>query len=388
MYTLIAFKLGLQIGKLLLRIFKFDQDIFFFFSSYTIGGADRVHSRIVSCLKSYKKIVFFTEKSPNHKFRKFFQAKNLDIYFFYRFRLIFKGLLLGCFSEIINSKKNVIVFGSNSRLFYDLIPYFRKEVIVVDLLHSFGVGFDSYSLSHIKRINKRIVIISKTVSDLEKQYKENNIDKIYLEKVKVVENKVPVPNRQIHEINRNDFTVLFVGRDSPEKRAHMVERIAEKCLENNLPVNFLAVGLRLKSKLPNIKSLGNIDSDEEMDELYNKAAVLLNVSKSEGFPLTVMECMARGVPPIVTDVGGLSMHIKNGINGVLISPNQEEADLARNFYLEIARLYKDLKYLERLRNNCCLYASQNFDNKNYCFEINNFFNELKHDKNISLNGKF
>ena len=48
--------------------------------------------------------------------------------------------------------------------------------------------------------------------------------------------------------------------------------------------------------------------------------LFINVSESEGIPVSIMEAMSFGIPVIATDVGGTSEIVENCYNGVLIEP--------------------------------------------------------------------
>lgn len=50
----------------------------------------------------------------------------------------------------------------------------------------------------------------------------------------------------------------------------------------------------------------------------NGVSVFLNVSSSEGLPVSVMEACSCGVPVIATDVGGTGEIVKDGVNGFLL----------------------------------------------------------------------
>ncbi len=53
----------------------------------------------------------------------------------------------------------------------------------------------------------------------------------------------------------------------------------------------------------------------------NSFDFLLNVSSSKSLPVTMMECMARGMPVIATDVGGVCGTVENGKNGFMLKPD-------------------------------------------------------------------
>ncbi|RJP16217.1 MAG: glycosyltransferase [Candidatus Abyssobacteria bacterium SURF_5] len=63
-----------------------------------------------------------------------------------------------------------------------------------------------------------------------------------------------------------------------------------------------------------------------VNALQRKADVVLQKSLREGFGLTVAEAMWKGTPVIGGDVGGIRLQIEDGVNGYLVSSNEEAAD--------------------------------------------------------------
>ena len=51
----------------------------------------------------------------------------------------------------------------------------------------------------------------------------------------------------------------------------------------------------------------------------NEFDLFINVSKSEGLPVSMMEAMGNGIPVLGPDVGGIGEIVKDKVNGVLIS---------------------------------------------------------------------
>lgn len=67
---------------------------------------------------------------------------------------------------------------------------------------------------------------------------------------------------------------------------------------------------------------GFVDNDQ-LHSIYQemKAMVFINVSESEGLPVSIMEAESVGMPIIATNVGGTREAIEDGCNGILLNAN-------------------------------------------------------------------
>jgi len=84
--------------------------------------------------------------------------------------------------------------------------------------------------------------------------------------------------------------------------------------KNNI-VNFIK-----NNKIRNITFLGEIEYSK-MPEIYNEADILLNTTNTDNFPRCILEAFASGLVVVATKVGGIPYMIKDGINGLLVEPN-------------------------------------------------------------------
>lgn len=78
-----------------------------------------------------------------------------------------------------------------------------------------------------------------------------------------------------------------------------------------------------KSLTEYVELLGAV-SEERIRQGLEEAHIFALASLNEGISVAVMEAMAMEMPVIVTDVGGMSELIDNGIDGILIPPEQPE----------------------------------------------------------------
>jgi len=105
------------------------------------------------------------------------------------------------------------------------------------------------------------------------------------------------------------------------------------------------------NKLPGnveINLLGSV-SNKEIHKFYKQhgAHIFVNVSESEGVPVSIMEAMSYGIPIIATDVGGVS-EIVNDDTNILLNKNFEVNELSQAFR-EIYFMSDELYFEKRLK---------------------------------------
>lgn len=77
--------------------------------------------------------------------------------------------------------------------------------------------------------------------------------------------------------------------------------------------------------------VGNLSNDEVRAwHAENPASVFVNVSESEGVPVSIMEALAQGLPIVATDVGGNSelLDVAGGMFDGLLPPTPTAAEIA------------------------------------------------------------
>lgn len=91
-----------------------------------------------------------------------------------------------------------------------------------------------------------------------------------------------------------------------------IKKLAKEKLPENIKYEF-------KGRVPN----------SEIYDYYNENNInlFINVSESEGLPVSIMEAISFGVPVIATDVGGTNEIVSDGENGFLLDKNFEAKEL-------------------------------------------------------------
>ncbi|PLT35729.1 glycosyltransferase [Bacillus sp. V5-8f] len=122
----------------------------------------------------------------------------------------------------------------------------------------------------------------------------------------------------------------------PVKRIHLLAEALKHC---HFPVEWTHIGDgpergRIESivkTLPEqikVNMLGNKTNDQIMEQYRsNDYDLFVNVSESEGIPVTIMEAFSFGIPVLATDVGGTS-ELVNAENGKLLNKDIEPLDIA------------------------------------------------------------
>ncbi|EFH5474660.1 glycosyltransferase, partial [Escherichia coli] len=68
------------------------------------------------------------------------------------------------------------------------------------------------------------------------------------------------------------------------------------------------------------------ENDQELISLIDKCKIYLLTSSQEGFSLPPLECMARGVIPVVFECGGPEIYIEDGLNGFIVNTIDEASE--------------------------------------------------------------
>lgn len=341
------------------RQLKKKRDLYFFCHAWSFGGAERVHIDILNLFKAQNPICFITDRSKNEGFRKEFEAA-ADVINLGRWteKKSYKNHLLKKIAKTVNSQKTPTVFGNNSLFMYELTPFLASHVKVVDLTHNFSdfkEGAEWYSLPYVPRLGKRIVVGNHLIDQFSTLYQANNIPQHYLDKIIVIKNKI-VANDSLPEKNYDvKLQILFVARNSPEKRVSVLLKTAELCVQMKLPVEFKMIGNYddLKTSIPsNTSIIGAIYDKNTLKNHYKIAHLLVLTSYREGLPLVIFEAMSFGAVPISTNVGDLSNYISTERhNGILIDNLEDEDQQAEAFAKEILSFHNNRNKLEEFSSN-------------------------------------
>lgn len=134
-------------------------------------------------------------------------------------------------------------------------------------------------------------------------------------------------------ISDDQVLIGTVANMRPEKNYEGFLRVARAVVERRPHVRFVSIGqgplledmrelshrLRLDGK---VDLIGEVPNAVELMAGFD---IFTLASHWEGLPVAFMEARALGLPIAVTRVGGLALHVDDGVDGVLVEPGSDSA---------------------------------------------------------------
>lgn len=217
----------------------------------------------------------------------------------------------------INAGKYDIIHthGPRANLFVSLIRKYidAKWLITVHSdprLDFINAGFKG---SVFSEINKRAIKKSDSIITVSRELKECLISQGYQsDKVHVVHNGIKFPkNTKDSKRENKKFTITHVGRFHPIKRHEYLLESLKKSEITEFKLNFIGDGelqenikdlVVLLDMNENVEFFGQLDRNS-INDILDKTDITILTSKSETFPLVLLESASRKVPFITTNVG-------------------------------------------------------------------------------------
>ena len=169
-------------------------------------------------------------------------------------------------------------------------------------------------------------------------------------------------------IRQEVFTFLFVGRLVGDKGINELVSAFNRLNQQNRQTRLLLVGwfeddLDPLSEVtqqairnnPHIEYVGEKQNDELL-AYYAAADCFVMPSYREGFPNTVLEAGAMGLPCVVTDINGSREIIVEGENGVIVPPKNEQA-----LYDAMLQMMTDDEGRKRMAGNARRMIAERFE---------------------------
>lgn len=239
--------------------------------------------------------------------------------------------------------------------------------------------YQPFKIQMDKKINK-IFFISKQGMEYYKKLFATKQDNVYILHYLGSKNSLPfVPRNYTDTIE-----LLSISNLVPVKRVHLIILSLLECVKLGIKINWTHIGSGPEAEslisfaeeklaaqnFVSYKFLGS-KTNEEVMEYYKKSLVdlFVNMSESEGLPVSMMEAMSFGVPVIAPDVGGIK-EIVDKKSGWLLS-----ADLCNQEFVQAVKEWSTFSIEQKRNKSKMAYEKwrEHFNEKN---NYNKFMEEF------------
>ena len=318
-----------------------------------------------------------------------------SVYFLYSAVAVFDINFYKDLLKIFSSWKNILsklitlfVFVSRSHYEYNKVKrHFKKNEENEYVLYSYRFEYQPYVAVLLKKLLKnKITIVSRAHGyDLYENRHPNNYIPLRETILKYVDNVYPCSEygtqylKHLYPLYNEKIAARFLGTKDyglsnysarnkrevfkivscsnviPIKRLDLIVQALSHIQEYRIIWTHYGDGYLLdsikqmsKQLLPkNITAefMGNVDNEELMNSyLRNEYHIFINVSSTEGIPVSIMEANSFGIPCLATNVGGTPELIVSGKNGELLNAGVDPISLSK----EITRFYEmpDEEYMQ------------------------------------------
>ena len=216
--------------------------------------------------------------------------------------------------------------------------FYNPKMKLIVKCHRYDLYEEEYYLGFIPFRKFELSIVDKVVAISDDGYKYlNNLYPDYSNKMQLFRLGSPELGTSLLENKKDDLVIVTCSNIKKVKRLDLMVKVLSR-IDRKISWNHFGDGdLRseleiLIKQLPSnitVKIHGRVNS-EILYEFYrnNFISVFINLSASEGIPVSIMEAISFGIPIIATDVGGTS-EIVNQETGMLLPHDFEIADLSK-----------------------------------------------------------
>jgi len=294
--------------------------------SLKLGGLGTFIAELSSIMSRYfDNVYIYSLHPPDPTLTRYIRTKNGNIYVVARYKQLIPLLTKKCNDSVLhlNYSSLLPIVGAKLRS-----PYSENFLVLTE--HGFPqpwyeekilkLGY-SLELSCLKWLVPNLVKKITTISLYARKLIVNYINR---PDVRVVYNGVnhflfrPMLRekvKQLQSLDDSSMNILFIGRLTKYKGAHIVFEAFKKVLRHQKDVRLLIRGngpllcYIKKSMFQNnlkdrIKILGSFDYFE-LPYLYNSADIFVHASVNEMFGLTLVEAMACGLPIVASPTGAI-----------------------------------------------------------------------------------
>lgn len=308
----------------------------------------RVNYKPNTIFKAFSFSVIFTKHFWSELYRiKFTYKKTLSI-----------GVLKTMIISLINSKRlsksynhyisrnkehNVFLYSywcNDSALALAFLKNSNEKIKTFTRLHRWDLYFEESKYNYLPfrkiicdYLDAVFSISEDGIDYIAKTWKVTNNSNIRLSRLGILNNRQPI------ETINNHFKLVSCSNLIAVKRIDLILeslKYLDSCSWEWIVIGdgpqreFIEANILLLPDSSSVKIMGRMPN-KDIYNLYEKEKpdLFINLSSSEGIPVSIMEAMSFGIPVIATDVGG-TREVVNNENGILLEANPHPREVARN----------------------------------------------------------
>lgn len=224
--------------------------------------------------------------------------------------------------DIINSHQPVMFMGDVVALVAGEIPFIltyhsgtmKKNRFPIDIVIYL---YEKFVLPRIANKATRIICVSRFVRD--------TLFRNHASKITIISPGVDTSLYQYNpRVKREENLVLFVAGRKNTYRMKGLYYLIDSIKEIS-GVELHIIGEKEEFLDKSIVSVGIRRGNDLVEELQKASLVVLPSIAIEGFPMVLIEAMACQTPVIGTNIGGIPELIRDGIDGLLVPPQDSNA---------------------------------------------------------------
>lgn len=335
----------------------------FLFPYLDAGGAENVHARIIASVNDRRPLVLITGFSTDRAFEDRFRRAGTVVELP---RLLnhplTRAAAVRAIAAAINAGRAPVLFSSLTATFWELLPLLGPRVRAIHLQHAFlhqpaGNLAQRGWLPLIHRVDRFVFVARHAMSEFEKFLLANHVPRSRLPRMEMITNAVGSFGavKDHHRLG-----VLFVGRDSPEKRLDLFLDLARRLDHARAGrFRFTVVGSGARPGHAHVTFTGTVRDPAALDRTYGEHDVLVLTSSREGFPMVVAEAMAHGLAVISTPVGDVPGRLDE--RTAILTSSVEGSTAVAEMEAAILALDADRERLRRMKEAALAHAGIEFD---------------------------
>lgn len=250
------------------------------------------------------------------------------------------------------------------------------------LLHVHGgpfvvEGLGNFAAAAAAKKLLRLADVIIVLSEIEKESLLNHSADL---NIRVLANAIPIDAIPQFDRTNKEKTIIFLGRLHESKGLDEIVGICTALIDQHIDFRFTCYGTgpqqdeftsRMASVLGGKFHFGGVVTGTEKWRALANADIFLLPSKYEGLPIALLEAMAAGCVPVISETGSVPTVVEDGANGFLIKPDQISGIVEK---LKI--LLSNDSELKRLSQNARSTISERFDIDNYVEKLDKMYAEI------------